>query len=84
VGIPFLKFFLATFAGSYVWCTVMIGAGYVLGHEWHLIRDYIQTHLPFVFTFIVLPAAAYVVYRYRASLPLPGWMRPKKKEWNHR
>ncbi len=42
VRIPFPRFFLASFAGAYIWCTVLIGAGYMLGHEWHLISQYHQ------------------------------------------
>lgn len=80
VRIPFLKFFLATFAGAYVWCTVLIAAGYVLGHEWHLISDYIKTHIPLVLTLGVLVITAYLVYHYRASLPRPEWLRANKEE----
>jgi membrane protein DedA with SNARE-associated domain len=80
VRIPFAKFFMATFAGAYVWCTILIGAGYVLGHEWKLISEYIKTHLPLVFGVGFLLMAAYLVYHYRASLPLPAWMRQNKHE----
>jgi membrane protein DedA with SNARE-associated domain len=80
VCIPFPKFFLASFLGAYVWCTVLIGAGYLLGHEWHLISHYIRTHLPLVLLIVVLLAAAFLVYHYRASLPIPAWMRPNHKE----
>lgn len=80
VRIPFPRFFLATFAGAYVWCTVLIGAGYVLGHEWHLISGYVKTHLPLVLLFALLSLAAYLVYHYRASLPLAGWIRQDNKE----
>jgi len=80
VRIPFPKFFLATFAGAYIWCTVLIGAGYVLGHEWQLISDYIKTHLPLVLTLGILLILAYLVYHYRASLPIPRWMRQDNKE----
>ena len=80
VRIPFPKFFLATFAGAYVWCTLLIGAGYVLGHEWHLINEYIKTHLPLVFTAAFLLTAGYLVYHYRHSIPISGWMRQSKKE----
>ena len=59
---------------------VVIGAGYVLGHEWRLISDYIKTHLPLVFMVITMLVAAYLLYRYRASLPWLGWMRSKKEE----
>jgi len=30
--IPFGAFFVATFAGAYVWCSLLIGSGYLLGH----------------------------------------------------
>jgi membrane protein DedA with SNARE-associated domain len=79
VRIPFVKFFAATFAGAYVWCTILIGAGYVLGHEWKLISDYVKTHLPLVFVAGILIIAAYLVYHYRAALPIRGWMRQGKK-----
>jgi membrane protein DedA with SNARE-associated domain len=80
VSIPFPKFFLATFAGAYVWCTVLIGAGYVLGHEWMLISEYIKTHLPLVFLLGAALAAGYLMYRYRASLPKLVWIRRSNKE----
>jgi membrane protein DedA with SNARE-associated domain len=80
VRIPFPKFFLATFAGAYVWCTVLIGAGYVLGQEWRLISDYIKTHLPLVFFVGFILIAAYLLYHYRASLPLKGWMDRSNQE----
>jgi membrane protein DedA with SNARE-associated domain len=80
VRIPFLKFFLATFAGAYVWCTVLIGAGYVLGHEWRLISDYIKTHLPLVFGVGLLLVVVYLIYRYRESLPIKGWISRSNQE----
>jgi membrane protein DedA with SNARE-associated domain len=80
VRIPFPKFFLATFAGAYVWCTLLIGAGYLLGHEWHLISEYIKTHLPLVLASGSLLIAGYLVYHYRSSFPVPAWMRQSKKE----
>src|SRR5512144_928562 len=36
VRISFPKFFLASLAGAYIWCTILIGAGYMLGQEWQL------------------------------------------------
>jgi len=69
VRIPFPKFFVATFIGAYTWCTLLIGAGYALGHEWMLISDYIKTHLPLVFTLGFLVIASYLIYHYRAQIP---------------
>lgn len=80
VRIPFHKFFLATFAGAYVWCTVLIGAGYALGHEWRLIFAYITTHVPLVFFFVLLIVSGYLLYRYRASLPITSWIRQSSRE----
>lgn len=80
VRISFPKFFLASFAGAYIWCTVLIAAGYMLGQEWHLISHYIKTHLPLLFGIGFLLATAYLVYHYRASISIPAWMRQTDKE----
>ncbi|MEI7845085.1 MAG: DedA family protein [Chloroflexota bacterium] len=45
---PFVTFFVATFIGAYVWCTLLIGAGYLLGHEWALVSAYLKQLLPFL------------------------------------
>jgi membrane protein DedA with SNARE-associated domain len=79
VRIPFLKFFLATFVGAYTWCTLLIGAGYILGHEWMLISDYIKTHLPLVFALGFLVLTSCLIYRYRTHIPAFAWMRSNKK-----
>jgi membrane protein DedA with SNARE-associated domain len=80
IRIPFYKFFLATFAGTYIWCTILIGAGYVLGHEWQLVSAYIKAHLPLVLIAIALLALGYLVYRSRPSLSIPGWRRRTNEE----
>lgn len=80
VRIPFARFFLATFIGAYVWCTLLIGAGYMLGHEWMLISDYIKTHLPLILIGGALLIAAYLVYHYRALLPSLGRLLQNNKK----
>jgi membrane protein DedA with SNARE-associated domain len=47
---PFITFFTSTFIGSYVFCTMLIGAGYLLGHEWTLISQYLKHNLPYLLT----------------------------------
>ena len=79
VRIPFAKFFLASFAGAYIWCTILIGAGYMLGQEWHLISHYVKANLPVVFVIGFVLILAYLVYHYRTSIPVP-WMRQTDKE----
>ena len=79
VRIPFPKFFLATFIGAYIWCTLLIGAGYILGHEWMLISDYIKIHLPLVFMLGFLVMASYLIYHYRARIPAFEWICSNNK-----
>ena len=57
---PFLTFFVATFIGAYVWCTLLIGAGYVLGHEWTLISQYLKQYFPYLLAGGLAVIAAYV------------------------
>jgi membrane protein DedA with SNARE-associated domain len=66
--VPFLKFFVATFIGAYIWCTVLIGAGYVLGHEWVLVSEYIKTHIPLVLSIVILGVSLYLMYHFREQL----------------
>ena len=80
IQMPFPRFFLATFIGAYIWCTVLIGAGYLLGHEWRLISEYITTHLPLVLLSGFLLIAAYLVYHYRDALPIKGRLRRNTEE----
>ncbi len=69
VKIPFPKFFAATFIGAYIWCTLLIGAGYILGHEWMLVSDFIKQHLPLVLSLGLFGISAYLIYQYRDHLP---------------
>jgi membrane protein DedA with SNARE-associated domain len=67
--IPFGAFFTATFAGAYVWCSLLIGAGYLLGHEWMLISQYLKAYFPYLMAGGLGVIALYVLYTYRASIP---------------
>ena len=44
----FLNFLLYTFFGTWLWCTFLLGAGYVLGHEWRLISDLLEQLSPWL------------------------------------
>lgn len=78
--ISFPKFFLATFVGSYIWCTVLIGAGYVLGHEWRAIIGALRSNLPLVLLAAGLLGMVYIVYHYRESLLFSGRIRQNNEE----
>ena len=56
---PFVAFFVTTLIGAYIWCCLLIGAGYVLGHEWKLISTYLKQFLPYL---LVVGAAALALY----------------------
>ena len=75
--IPFLRFFLATFIGTYIWCTILIGIGYTLGHEWMLISSYIKQNLPLIFTFGLFAAGIYLAYQYRDRIPCRTGIKSK-------
>jgi len=63
---PFLTFFVATFIGAYAWCTLLIGAGYVLGHEWALISQYLKQYFPYLLAGGLAVIAAYVLLTRRS------------------
>jgi membrane protein DedA with SNARE-associated domain len=79
---PFIKFFFATFIGAYIWCTLLIGAGYLLGHEWMLISDYIKLHLPLVVALALTAASAYLIFLYHRRIPALAWKKIKKMDHN--
>lgn len=68
---PFITFFIATFIGAYVWCTLLIGAGYVLGHEWTLISQYLKQYFPYLLAGGMAVIAAYVLFTRRML-----WLAP--------
>ena len=63
---PFITFFTATFIGAYVWCTLLIGAGYVLGHEWALISQYLKQYFPYLLAGGLAVIATYVLLTLRS------------------
>ena len=45
----FLKFLIYTLIGTYIWCTFLLGAGYVFGHEWWRISSLVMSAAPWLF-----------------------------------
>jgi alkaline phosphatase len=70
VRMSFPRFFIATFIGAYTWCTLLIGAGYLLGHEWMLISDYIKRNLPLLLPLGLFGLGMALVYHFRKKLPM--------------
>jgi membrane protein DedA with SNARE-associated domain len=74
----FLKFVAATFVGSYFWCTLLIGAGYLLGHEWPKISTFVQQGFPFLVATGLLAMAIYLLLTQRVRLL--AWAKTRRNE----
>lgn len=72
---PFVTFFVATVIGAYLWCTLLIGAGYWLGHEWTLISAYLKKDLPYLLAGGILALAGYFIITRKMLSPAPVWVR---------
>ena len=44
----FPRFLAYTIIGTYIWCTFLLGVGYLLGHEWRLISDFLKQLSPWL------------------------------------
>ncbi len=62
----FPKFLVVTFVGAYIWCTLLIGAGYLLGYEWPLISDYVKHSFPYLIVIGILTLVTYLFLTHRA------------------
>jgi membrane protein DedA with SNARE-associated domain len=62
--IPFGTFAAATFAGAYIWCTLFIGIGYFLGHEWQLLSGIVKQAIPYVMMAGLLTGIGFVFWQF--------------------
>lgn len=74
----FLKFSVATFIGAYVWCTLLIGAGYFLGHQWPLISNYVKQGLPYILFAGLLAMGVYLLLTRRVLAP--AWAKKRSND----
>jgi membrane protein DedA with SNARE-associated domain len=75
---PFITFFVTTFFGAFIWCSLLIGAGYVLGHEWVLISAYLKQYLPHLLVVGMVALALYFWFNRRSLTP--AYMPVKNKD----
>jgi membrane protein DedA with SNARE-associated domain len=61
--IPFLLFITYTLVGAYLWNTLLIGLGYVLGHEWWQISAMVKSAAPWLLLVAGLVWIGVVIYR---------------------
>lgn len=64
---PLLRFTALTAAGSAIWNTIFVLAGYLLGANWHIVEDYAGIFQKLVIAAVVIAAAAWIVLRVRQA-----------------
>ena len=57
------KFLIYTFAGSFIWCTALSLAGYLLGENWEKIRTVMRPFDPVIIALVVILIGFYI-YRH--------------------
>ncbi|WP_437584404.1 DedA family protein [Paramicrobacterium sp. CJ85] len=60
-------FGLLTAAGSLIWNSIFIGAGYILGENWHIVETYADVLKYVVIVGVLVALAVWIAYRIRAS-----------------
>ncbi|ATE57993.1 hypothetical protein CNX65_05160 [Actinosynnema pretiosum] len=62
---PLVKFTLLTTAGSAIWNSVLILAGFFLGEQWHLVETYAGVLSKVVVVLVLVGLVAFVVWKLR-------------------
>jgi membrane protein DedA with SNARE-associated domain len=65
---PVWRFGLLTAAGSLVWNTVFVMAGFLLGESWHVVEQYVDVMQYLVIAAVVLAVAWFLFVRTRALI----------------
>lgn len=63
---PLPKFLVLTLAGSLIWNTVFVVAGYQLGEHWHRVEVYAERFQYLVIGVVGLAVLGFIVYRLRS------------------
>jgi membrane protein DedA with SNARE-associated domain len=71
VRVPFVRFTVLSFIGSFIWCAALAIAGYAFGSEWERIRE-IMRPFDIPIAIAMLAGLGYYIYRHirRAQTPL--------------
>lgn len=62
---PLLKFMLLTTAGSAIWNTIFVLAGFYLGANWHIVEDYAGIFQKVVIAVVVIAVVTWIFIRVR-------------------
>lgn len=65
---PLPQFVVLTAIGTTIWCGFLAGAGWVLGANWGLVRDFLSTYERGVLVLGVAIVAAFMLWRLRQRL----------------
>jgi len=65
---PYLRFLAWTFAGAYIWCSLLLSAGFLLGNEYHLLSGYVRQYFPFAIVAAGFGVIAVIVWRNRQKI----------------
>ncbi|MGO1592815.1 MAG: DedA family protein [Ancrocorticia sp.] len=66
------KFTALTTAGSLIWNTILISAGYALGANWHVVEEYVGVASKVVLVLIVAALIVWIALRIRKNRKLAG------------
>ena len=76
---PLIQFSLYTTAGSLVWNTALIGAGYELGVRWHHVEDYVGDIANLLYIALGVAVIPFVFRRVRRRYR--GQARPRTERY---
>jgi len=62
---PLLRFTLLTLAGSAIWNTIFVLAGFFLGANWHIVEDYAGIFQKIVIAAVIIAFAVWLIIRIR-------------------
>ncbi|GEK87505.1 DedA family protein [Microbacterium aerolatum] len=62
---PLLRFTLLTTAGSAIWNTIFVLAGFYLGANWHIVEDYAGIFQKIVIAVVIIAVVAWIIIRVR-------------------
>jgi len=65
---PWWKFGLLTAAGSLLWNSIFVLAGFFLGENWHIVEEYAGVLQNIVIVVVVVLVVWFVVVRVRAAI----------------
>lgn len=67
--LPFPRFMVLTFAGTYIWSALLLSIGFILGEEWHLIQTFVSQYKFLAMIFIAAGAfLLFWLYRKRSNI----------------